>query len=75
MKSEWLFVGLTSTALATSACATSAWAQVMDFNKIEIITEQLGPNVYMLSGSAVLILPTTTRPAAGSVCSRDQTVS
>ena len=51
MKSEWLLVGLTSTALATSACATSAWAQVMDFNKIEIITEQLGPNVYMLSGS------------------------
>src|SRR3977135_3050347 len=46
MKSEWLLVGLTSTALATSA-----WAQVMDFNKIEIITEQLGPNVYMLSGS------------------------
>jgi glyoxylase-like metal-dependent hydrolase (beta-lactamase superfamily II) len=24
----------------------------MDFNKVEIITEQLGPNVYMLTGSA-----------------------
>ena len=26
----------------------------MDFNKVEIITEQLGPNVYMLTGSAGL---------------------
>jgi cyclase len=49
MKSAWLLVGLTSAALATSASA-----QVMDFNKVEIITEQLGPNAYMLSGSAGL---------------------
>ena len=49
MKSAWLLAGLTSAALATSASA-----QVMDFNKVEIITEQLGPNAYMLSGSAGL---------------------
>jgi glyoxylase-like metal-dependent hydrolase (beta-lactamase superfamily II) len=49
MKSAWLVVGLTSAALATSS-----WAQDMDFNKVEIITEQLGPNVYMLTGSGGL---------------------
>ena len=36
MKSAWLLMGLISVALATSARA-----QVMDFNKVEIITEQL----------------------------------
>src|SRR5258707_9258597 len=59
MKSAWLLMGLTSAALATgacdtSACRTSAWAQEMDFNKVEIITQQLGPNVYMLTGSGGL---------------------
>jgi glyoxylase-like metal-dependent hydrolase (beta-lactamase superfamily II) len=39
-------------ALASAALAASASAQVMDFGKVEIITEQLAPNVYMLSGSA-----------------------
>jgi cyclase len=29
-------------------------AQTMDFGKVEILTEQLGPNVYMLSGSSGL---------------------
>jgi cyclase len=54
MKSAWLLVGLTSAALATSAWAQSAWAQVMDFAKVEIITQQLGPNLYMLTGSGGL---------------------
>jgi len=49
MNTGWLLAGLTSAALATSASA-----QVMDFNKVEIIVEQLGPNAYMLSGSAGL---------------------
>jgi cyclase len=49
MKSAWLLVGLTSAALATSARA-----QMMDFNNVEIVTAQLGPNVYMLTGSAGL---------------------
>src|SRR5882757_11179662 len=49
MKSAWLLVGLASAALATNA-----WAQQMDFSKVQIITEQLGPNVYMLTGSAGL---------------------
>src|SRR5258706_1166741 len=58
MRSAWL-VALASAALATSACATgacvtSAWAQQMDFDKVEIITQQLGPNVYMLTGSGGL---------------------
>jgi glyoxylase-like metal-dependent hydrolase (beta-lactamase superfamily II) len=49
MKSAWLSVGLMSTALAMSA-----WAQDMDFSKVEIVTEKLAPNVYMLTGSAGL---------------------
>ena len=49
MKSAWLLVGL-----ASAAVATSAFAQEMDFNKVEIITQQLGPNVYMLTGSSGL---------------------
>src|SRR5262245_20718279 len=32
----------------------SGFAQTMDFAKVEILTEQLGPNVYMLSGSSGL---------------------
>ena len=50
MKSAWLF----PLALSLAPLATNGWPQEMDFNKIEIITEQLGPNVYMLTGSAGL---------------------
>jgi len=32
----------------------SGFAQTMDFAKVEILTEQVGPNVYMLSGSSGL---------------------
>lgn len=32
--------------------ALSAWAQGIDYAKIEILTEQIGPNLYILSGSA-----------------------
>ena len=49
MKSAWLLLGL-----ASAAVVTPAWAQVMDFAKVEIITQQLGPNVYMLTGSSGL---------------------
>src|SRR5437667_10802431 len=50
MKSVWLLlVGLTVAPLSTSG-----FAQQMDFDKVQIITEQLGPNVYMLSGSGGL---------------------
>ena len=50
MKSAWLLlVGLTVAPLSTSG-----FAQQMDFDKVQIITEQLGPNVYMLSGSGGL---------------------
>jgi glyoxylase-like metal-dependent hydrolase (beta-lactamase superfamily II) len=51
VKTRWLLLfGLASAALTM----TPAAAQVMDFAKVEIITEQLGPNVYMLTGSAGL---------------------
>jgi cyclase len=48
MKAAWIFSG----ALAVASLATSAWGQQMDFDKVQIITEKLGPNVYMLTGSA-----------------------
>jgi glyoxylase-like metal-dependent hydrolase (beta-lactamase superfamily II) len=48
MKTAWL------AALALASLATSAWSQQMDFAKVEIITQKLGPNVYMLTGSAGL---------------------
>src|SRR5436309_9116639 len=47
MRRAWLL-------LATLAAGPAALAQTMDFAKVEIITEQLGPNVYMLTGSAGL---------------------
>src|SRR5436309_5363357 len=47
MRRAWLL-------LATLAAGPAALAQTMDFAKVEIITEQLGPNVYMLSGSSGL---------------------
>jgi cyclase len=49
MKPAWLL----SVALA-AALATSARSQGLDFGKIEITTEQIAPNLYMLSGSAGL---------------------
>ena len=49
MTSAWPLAALLSAALAASASA-----QIMDFGKVEIITEQLAPNVWMLSGSAGL---------------------
>jgi glyoxylase-like metal-dependent hydrolase (beta-lactamase superfamily II) len=47
MKSNWLWL----IALALAPLATTVSAQEMDFGKVQIITEQLGPNVYMLTGS------------------------
>ena len=39
-------------AMATVAVSLSAWAQGIDYAKIEILTEKIAPNLYMLSGSA-----------------------
>jgi cyclase len=41
-------------AAASLGLGLSARSQEMDFAKVEILTEQLGPNVYMLTGSAGL---------------------
>ena len=51
MTSAWRFA---LTALAATAFSASAWAQPAstDFNKIEILTEKIAPNLYLLSGSA-----------------------
>jgi cyclase len=50
MKSAWfLLVGL-----AVAPVSTSGFAQQMDFDKVQIISEQLGPNLYMLTGSSGL---------------------
>src|SRR4051794_12394596 len=40
--------------LVVATLSGGASSQDMDFNKVEIITEQLGPNVYMLTGSSGL---------------------
>src|SRR5205823_3597625 len=48
MRRAWLL--LAGMALAP----LSVLAQTMDFSKVEILTEKLGPNVYMLSGSSGL---------------------
>ena len=48
MKSAWL---LAATLAATGLC-TSVRAQQMDFAKIEITTEQIGANLYALSGTS-----------------------
>jgi glyoxylase-like metal-dependent hydrolase (beta-lactamase superfamily II) len=48
MKSAWLL----SAGLALASLGMSASGQQMDFAKVEIIAEKLGPNVYMLTGSA-----------------------
>jgi cyclase len=41
-------------ALAVVALSVSAWAQGTDYSKIDITTEKIAPNLYMLSGSAGL---------------------
>ena len=46
MKPAWLILA----ALAVAPLATSGFAQQMDFNKVQIITDQMAPNLYMLSG-------------------------
>jgi len=40
--------------LAAAACSVNAWAQGqgIDYARIEILTEKMAPNLYMLSGSA-----------------------
>ena len=35
-----------------AAFSLSAWAQGIQYDKIEILTEKIAPNLYMLSGSA-----------------------
>src|SRR4029077_12978362 len=50
MKPAWLLV----VGLAAAPLATSGFAQQMDFNKVQIITDQMAPNLYMLSGSGGL---------------------
>jgi cyclase len=50
MKTAWLL----SVGFALAPLSTSGWSQEMDFNKVQIIAEQLGPNVYMLTGSGGL---------------------
>jgi glyoxylase-like metal-dependent hydrolase (beta-lactamase superfamily II) len=50
MKSAWLLVA----ALAAAAVAVSARSQGLDYGRIEITTDQIAPNLYMLSGSAGL---------------------
>jgi cyclase len=53
MKSAALLsAGLVSAGLAVAPL--SAWSQEMDFDKVQILTEKLGPNVYMLTGSSGL---------------------
>jgi glyoxylase-like metal-dependent hydrolase (beta-lactamase superfamily II) len=47
---KWLLTAALSV-FSAGALATAAQAQEMDFNKVQIITEKLGPNVYMLTGS------------------------
>ncbi len=37
---------------AAAALSVSAWAQGTDYSKIEILTDKIAPNLYMLSGSA-----------------------
>jgi glyoxylase-like metal-dependent hydrolase (beta-lactamase superfamily II) len=50
MKSAWLIAA----GLALAPLGTSALCQQMDWDKVEIIAEKLGPNAYMLTGSAGL---------------------
>ena len=38
--------------LAVAALCVTVWAQGTDYSKIEILTDKIAPNLYMLSGSA-----------------------
>jgi cyclase len=49
MRTACLLAGLISAALTAGT-----WAQEMDFNKVELITERIGPNIYILTGSSGL---------------------
>jgi len=48
MRRAWLLLA------GLAVAPLSVLAQTMDFSKVEILTEKLGPNVYMLSGSSGL---------------------
>src|SRR3981081_4394618 len=48
MRRVWLLLA------GLAVAPLSVLAQTMDFSKVEILTEKLGPNVYMLSGSSGL---------------------
>jgi len=48
MRRAWLLLA------GLAVAPLSVLAQTMDFGKVEILTEKLGPNVYMLSGSSGL---------------------
>jgi glyoxylase-like metal-dependent hydrolase (beta-lactamase superfamily II) len=50
MKLSWLWIVV----LAGMSFSAGAHAQQMDFDKVQILTEQLGSNVYMLTGSSGL---------------------
>src|SRR5579863_10452212 len=50
MKALWFL----SIGLVAAPLSTIGWSQEMDFDKVQIVTEQLGPHVYMLTGSAGL---------------------
>ncbi len=50
MKSAWLLPA----GLAVVLNSASGWSQQMDFDKVQIITEKLAANVYMLTGSGGL---------------------
>jgi cyclase len=50
MKSAWLLL----VALGAAALSASARSQALDYGRIEITTDQIAPNLYMLSGSAGL---------------------
>ena len=54
MTFKWAIYTALYTALALLPLSTVVLAQDIDFGKVEIITEQLGPNTYMLSGSGGL---------------------
>src|SRR5512140_2110533 len=43
---------LVAVAAVALSWSVSAWAQSIDYAKIEILTEKIAPNLYMLSGSA-----------------------
>ena len=42
----------TAVAVAAVAFCVSVWAQGTDYSKIEILTDKIAPNLYLLSGSA-----------------------